>query len=314
MKILIVGAGVVGTVYGAHLAAAGHEVQVLSHPPRTDDVARAGLTAHDVLDGSTTQASAPVLADVAGTEFDLVLVAVRGEQLGPAGAALTGLRGSPAVVFFSNNPAGRSAISDQVPGEIVLGFPGIGGVLTDGTAEYVRIKPQPTALQVGDDTRLTEFAQVLGERGFAVQRIADMDGWLVYHAAFVACIAAALYRCGTEPGRLAADRATVRLMCAAITESFAALRKAGVKGLPGNLATLHSPLMRPVAVSYWTKTMKSPMGELYFAAHCRHAEAEMRALGDEVLSRLKDAARVSHLRELLTAVPVTAVPAEPAGH
>jgi 2-dehydropantoate 2-reductase len=299
MKILIVGAGVVGTVYGAHLATAGHDVQVLSHPPRTDHVAGAGLTAHDALDGATTEAKVTVVADAVGTVFDLVLVAVRGDQLGPACAALTGLSGSPAVVFFSNNPAGQSAISDQVPGKIILGFPGIGGVLIDGTAEYVRINPQPTALQVADDARLTEFAQVLGEHGFAVQRIADMDGWLVYHAAFVACVAAALYRCGTDPGRLAADRATLRLMCAAMTESFAALRKVGVKGLPGNLATLHSPLMKPVAVSYWRKTMRSRMGELYFAGHCRHAEPEMRALGDEVLSRLKNAPNVSHLRELV---------------
>lgn len=31
MKILVVGAGVIGTVYGAHLAAAGHTVSVLAH-------------------------------------------------------------------------------------------------------------------------------------------------------------------------------------------------------------------------------------------------------------------------------------------
>ena len=37
MKVLIVGAGVVGTVYGAHLAAAGNAVSVLRHAPRTDE-------------------------------------------------------------------------------------------------------------------------------------------------------------------------------------------------------------------------------------------------------------------------------------
>ena len=45
---------------------------------------------------------------------------------------------------------------------------------------------------------------------------------------------------------------------------------------------LHSPLLRPVAVRYWARTMRSPMGELCFAAHARHAEAEMRALGHDV--------------------------------
>ena len=109
-----------------------------------------------------------------------------------------------------------------------------------------------------------------------------MDGWLAYHAAFVACITAALYRCGTAPVRLAADRATLTLMCRAITEAFAALRAGGTAGLPRNLAVLHSPLLRMVAVRYWARAMRSPMGELCFAAHARHAEAEMRALGHDV--------------------------------
>lgn len=108
--------------------------------------------------------------------------------------------------------------------------------------------------------------------GFAVQRVADMDGWLAYHAAFVACVAAALYRCDTDAARLPADRPTLTLMCAAVTEAFAALRRTGVTGLPRNLAVLHHPLMKAVAVRYWARTMRSPMGELCFAAHSRHAD------------------------------------------
>ncbi len=37
MKVLVVGAGVIGTVRGAHMAAAGSKVSVLSHGPRTSD-------------------------------------------------------------------------------------------------------------------------------------------------------------------------------------------------------------------------------------------------------------------------------------
>jgi len=51
MKMLIVGAGVIGTVYGAHLAAAGNHISVLSHGRRTDEVAAGGLSARDVLGG-----------------------------------------------------------------------------------------------------------------------------------------------------------------------------------------------------------------------------------------------------------------------
>jgi glycine/D-amino acid oxidase-like deaminating enzyme len=51
MKVLIVGAGVIGTIYGAQLTAAGATVSVLSHGPRTDEVAAAGMSARDVLSG-----------------------------------------------------------------------------------------------------------------------------------------------------------------------------------------------------------------------------------------------------------------------
>jgi ketopantoate reductase len=45
MKVLVVGAGVVGTVYGAHLAAAGNTVSVLRHGPSTAEVTAGGLRA-----------------------------------------------------------------------------------------------------------------------------------------------------------------------------------------------------------------------------------------------------------------------------
>ncbi len=308
MRILIIGAGVIGTVYGAQLGAAGHTISVLSHPPRTDGIAARGLAARDVLTGSQAETRGRVVLDAAGSH-DLVLAAVRSDQLGRACAQLTALTGAPTVLFFGNNPGGRSAIPADIPGEVRLGFPGVGGVIRDGVAEYVRIKQQPTALQAASDPRLADMERTLRQRGFSVQRVADMDGWLAYHAAFVACVAAALYRCGTDPAVLGTDRQTLTLMCAAVTEAFTALRKTGVTGLPRNLAILHSPTLKPVAVRYWARTMRSPAGELYFAAHARHAQPEMRALGDQVTARLAHSPATSHLFQLLQTSPSRATSA-----
>jgi 2-dehydropantoate 2-reductase len=294
MKMLIVGAGVIGTVYGAHLAAAGNQVSVLSHGRRTDEVAAGGLCACDVLGGGRVRAAAEVVPDADG-DYDVVLVAVRRDQLASACAGLAVLAGKPAVVFFGNNPAGRLAIPGDVHGDVYLGFPGVGGVMAEGTAEYVRIRQQPTAFPKASDLRLAALEATLSDRGFGVQRVTDMDGWLAYHAAFVACVAAALYRCGTDPIRLAADRATLTLMCRAITGAFGGLRGDGIVGLPRNLAVLHSPALRAVAVRYWARTMRSPMGELAFAAHSRHAQAEMQALGDDMAARITDSPALTEL-------------------
>jgi 2-dehydropantoate 2-reductase len=294
LKVLIVGAGVIGTVYGAHVAAGGHQVSVLRHEPRTGEVAVGGLCARDVLGGERVEVEADVVPDASG-HYDLVLVAVRRDQLASACAGLAVLAGKPAVVFFGNNPAGLAAIPGDLLGDAYLGFPGVGGVMAEGTADYVRIRQQPTALPRSPDPRLAALEAALSSRGFAVQRVADMDGWLAYHAAFVACVAAALYRCGTDPVRLAEDRPVLALMCEAITGAFAGLRGQGTAGLPGNLAVLHSPLLKPVAVRYWARTMRSPMGELCFAGHSRHAEAEMRALGDDMAARIANSPALTEL-------------------
>jgi hypothetical protein len=92
-------------------------------------------------------------------------------------------------------------------------------------------------------------------------------------------------------------------MCRAITEGFTALRAEGVGGLPDNLRTLHHPFLRSVAQRYWARTMRSPMGELCFAAHARHAEAEMRLLGHDVTERLSERRGLADLRVLLEEPP-----------
>jgi 2-dehydropantoate 2-reductase len=299
VKILIIGAGVVGTIYGAHLGAGGHAVSVLAHGARTADVAREGLVARDVVAGVTVRSPAAVV-DRADQGADLVLVALRRDDLELVAPALTDLPGRPLVLLFGNNPRGRRGGADEARGPARLGFPGVGGTMQSGVARYARIAQQPTALEVDPDTRLDELDRTLERRGFAVQRVPDMAGWLAYHAVFVAGVCAALYDCGTDPARLADDRGELTLMCRAITEGFGLLRSQGVVGLPRNLAILHARAMRPVAVRYWARSMRSPIGELAFAAHARHAEPEMRSLARDVLARVARSGEAPSLRRLLT--------------
>jgi hypothetical protein len=68
-----------------------------------------------------------------------------------------------------------------------------------------------------------------------------------------------------------------------------------------SLAVLHSPPLTALAVRYWARTMRSPMGELCFAAHSRHAETEMRALGYDVAARITHSPALAELLNDLSA-------------
>jgi len=299
MQILIIGAGVIGTVYGAHLGAAGNAVSVLAHGSRTEAIASVGLLARETIHGTETDSRADVIAGAGEGAFDLVIVALRRDHLHRAAIPLSAVTGRPLVLFLGNNPAGRSAVPAAVEMPVSIGFPGVGGTMVGDVARYVKISQQPTALDATDDSRLTEVAATLRGCGFAVQRVSEMDGWLSYHAVFVACVSAALYRCETDPLRLAANRSELKLMCQAITEGFRALRTDHVHGLATNLAILHSRFLTPIATRYWAHAMRGPMGELAFAAHSRHAETEMRALAHDMVLRLVDGEPPSALQKLL---------------
>jgi 2-dehydropantoate 2-reductase len=72
MRVLVIGAGVIGTVYGAQLAAAGHPVSVLRHGRRTDEVARLGLVARDVVDHTSQTAPVELVPEAGAGSYDLV--------------------------------------------------------------------------------------------------------------------------------------------------------------------------------------------------------------------------------------------------
>jgi len=166
--------------------------------------------------------------------------------------------------------------------------------------EYVLVAQQPTTLESTESLVSKTLQNILESRGFPVQRTANMDGWLTYHTVFIACILSALLKVGADPLKLGRDSKLLKTMCRAIEEGFKSLKVQHVQGAPKNLALLHSPLLRPIAVSYWGSVMRSPKGELYFAAHVRHAPDEVKTLTNWVLKHVVQGnAKTSYLLSLL---------------
>jgi hypothetical protein len=70
LKMLIVGAGVIGTVYGAHIAAAGNKVPVLQDSERTMVTLRSGVSPRSVRD---LNALSPARTGGCGTQLSSCL-------------------------------------------------------------------------------------------------------------------------------------------------------------------------------------------------------------------------------------------------
>ena len=306
MRILVLGAGVIGSVYAGKLLEAGHEVVLLARGSRLADLQSHGLLLEDAESRIRIAQPVVVLSELASDDhFDLVLVPVRSEQLVSTLAVLTAMTDGSDVLFFGNTGDHGAELAAALGERALFGFPAAGGTRDGPTIKYVLIRQQKTMLGEPDGTttsRIRRLQHVLDGTGFPTLISADIHAWLLGHAAFVVPIAFALYRAGIDAPRLAADPATMRLMVLATREAFSALRATGNEEIPTNLRALYR-LPTVLVIAYWRRVLNGPRGELWFGAHSRAAPEEMHTLARDLRQAMRYTARLTPNLDRLLATP-----------
>jgi 2-dehydropantoate 2-reductase len=317
LRILVIGAGVIGSVYAARLQAAGSNVTLLARGQHAADLRASGLVLQDASTGQSTTSHIQMVERLVPEEsYDLALVCVRLDQVAATVPDLAANQHIPTLVFFLNNPTGTQVLVEQLGSQrVVLGFPGIGGTREGTRVRYVRIRQQPTTLGEVDGqmtARLRRLSAMLEQAGFPTALSRSMDGWLKTHGVFVSCVSAALALEGGDSVRLGQNRATVALMVSATREGFAALQSLGVRVTPFNLQLIFSWMPRWFAVRYWQRALQTPVGTLAIAPHANAAREEMGLVAREILAFLEPSlVPVPTLKRLLGALMETAPALQP---
>lgn len=213
-----------------------------------------------------------------------MLVPVLAEQLRDTLPVLTAMTDESDVLFFGNTANLQAELVEALGKRALFGFPAVGGTRDGSTVTYVLIAQQKTMLgelNGVESARARRLQEVLDGAGFTTQISVDIDAWLVGHAAFVVPIAFALYRVDVDTHRLAADRATMRLMVDGTRQAFKALQSCGNTEIPGNLRALYR-LPSVFVIAYWRRVFASRRGELWFGAHSRTARDEMHTLAQQL--------------------------------
>jgi 2-dehydropantoate 2-reductase len=308
VKILVCGAGVIGTLYGARLHRAGHQVTVLARASRRADIQRHGLVLEDIETGARSVARVAVAGQLlAEDSYDMVLVTVRRDQLSGILPDLALNRSTPAVLFMLNNPSGSSALIEALgPQRVILGFPGAGGSLEGYVVYYRMISQQPTTIGEPDGkktARLQTLLQTLRACEFRVRIDKDMDAWLASHAFFVTSVSGAIYLAGGDCARLSRSPSLLKLMVDGVRQGFSVVRALGRPVHPLALNVLFTWLPHRFAVFYWRRYFSQNTAEFVFARHARRASAEMQMLAMECRLLLgKSGAPAPALHHLYSAI------------
>jgi 2-dehydropantoate 2-reductase len=280
LNVLVFGAGVIGTVYASKLRQAGHSVTVLARGARLDDIRRHGLVVETVVDRRRSECRVDVTEDLTPRDrYDLILVAVRRDQLDASMASLAANSTVPTMLFMLNNPLGTSRLVETLGKDrIVLGFPGLGGTREGHVVRYALISQQPTTVGEVDGrrtSRLEELVDAFRAAQLPTRVERHMDAWLKAHAFFVTAVCGAIYRAGGDCRRLSSDTATLGLLVAGVAEGFGAIRATGLPVTPFSLKVLFTWLPRSFALRYWRQFFSQSTAEHVFGAHARSAAREM---------------------------------------
>ncbi len=288
MKILVYGAGVIGSIYAAKLFAAGNNVTLLARGKRYEDLKKNGVIIKEVITGKQIISNLPLTQQLTLSDYyDLIIVTVRLDQIGDALPDLKQNAACTTMMFMLNNPDDKSQLVNEFPQKnILLGFPGVGGTYQENRIDYAQIKQQETTIgnidgKITNETN--EIKQLFENAGFKTEISTNMQAWLKTHAVFVSCVSAAIAKENGDSIQLGKNKSSVRIMAQSIREGFSACKNLGMPIKPTNLKTIFLVMPQWFCVLYWKKAMQGKIGTLSIAPHANAAKGEMQLLAKKVL-------------------------------
>ena len=269
MRILIFGAGVIGSLYGALLAEAGYDVSVYARGRRLESLTQDGL----LYKGKGKIRKAPI-------KLLSKIEPVRENQLH---TALEELRQncSPTIVTMVNSLETYDqweAICGA--GRIIPAFPGAGGGF-DGSVLDASLTPrfiQPTTFGKKDG-RERELSRVLRKAKIPYQIVPDMHAWQLCHLAMVVQIADAYYE-AADPENAGKNVTLMRKTAKQIRDNLDAIAARKIRLSPGKMQAFR---LLPVPLVGWIlgRVYQSSFGDRFMYRHSMKAPDEMRQLHEQ---------------------------------
>jgi 2-dehydropantoate 2-reductase len=289
MKILIYGAGVIGSIYAALLHEAGPYVTLLARGKKYEYLKQNGVTIKEAVSGKRTVSKVPLTSELKADDFyDLIILTVRLDQLETIVPILNNNHQCPLVMTLLNNPENPAVLAEKLKEKhLILGFPGEAGTYQNNIVNYIQIKQQKTTIgEISGETSgcLKEIKTVFKKAGFKMSLSADMEAWLKIHAVFIACISAAIIKENGDPIQLGKEKSTVKIMVRSIWQGFKACQILGMPIAPFNLKMIFMIMPEWFSVLYWQKAMAGQLGVLGIAPHANKAVTEMKLLAQKVLT------------------------------
>ncbi|MCR4763639.1 MAG: ketopantoate reductase family protein [Lachnospiraceae bacterium] len=284
MRVLIYGAGVIGSLYAALLSEAGVDITVYARGKRLRDLQTKGLLYNR--NGRIESAKITVISSLDDHDrYDCIFLTVREDQLMTALAELKD-NISPTILTMVNSLDPYERWEEVCgSGRILPAFPGAGGSLEGGVldAELTPRIIQPTTIG-RTDGREKELAALFRRAHIPYQIVSDMHVWQICHLGMVVPIADAYYE-ADDAQRAGEDPLLMNKTARRIRRNFRIIKDNDIKLSPVKMNIF---LILPVSTVAFILGLifRSEFGNRFMYQHSMKAPNEMRRLHKQLYTFL----------------------------
>ena len=290
MRILIYGAGVIGSLYAVLFAETGYDTSIYARGKRLEFLKKNGLLYKK--NQNIRRAEATILGELSDNDaYDFILLTVRENQLYEALAELKNNK-SNIIVTMVNSLDSYKKWEDIVgKGRILPAFPGAGGSINNDGILDAALTPrsiQPTTfaeISGNKSERTKQFSEILRHAHIPYQKVTDMHLWQLCHLAMVVPIADAYYE-SDDPEKVEKEWKIMRKTAERLKRNFNFLRKQ-----KGKLSPWKMNIFRFLPLSFLTimlaVTFGSSFGDKFMYQHAMKAPDEMRELHKQFYAYMK---------------------------
>jgi 2-dehydropantoate 2-reductase len=308
-RILVVGAGVNGSICAVGLYRAGFDVTLLARGKRYEEIVEQGLVIEDPFKNTRSVTKVLVINYLDPEDvYEYILVIIRKNQIPDLLPTLAQNR-SPNLVFMLNNPSGPEIFTRALGKErVLLGFV-FGAGKREGSVIHAisGFGGSRNATPFGEldgriTPRLTRLVDIFNRAGLSAKTSPGMNDYLATHAAFVAPLAHLLIQHHCDNYALARSTTDLDLLVDALRETFAVLQAIGVKIVPRRMAIVVRIIPKVILVAVMRRLFATRFAEVGGAWHCSQAPDEMRQLGLELMTLVEKSGLPAHALRKLFAV------------